>query len=239
MSEIRSMPRKHNPAPRSLILAVLGAALLSACAQRHEVTGSVPSDFRDRHPIILDRASATLDLFASGPVLDRRQTEDVRGFVRDYRENGEGPIIAYLPTGPGATGSRGLDGVRRALAASGLAGRLQIAHYHPAPGSGGPIRLSFTKLQAKVESACGYEGEEIIPTRWGASTVNRSAHNFGCAHQRNIAAQIADPRDLVRPREPGPVDGTRRLNSIERLRDQDSSPIEPAGKNIETLVKQP
>ncbi|MGL5117119.1 MAG: CpaD family pilus assembly protein [Beijerinckiaceae bacterium] len=238
MSNVRICHRAH-PSPRVFVLVILGATLLSACAQRHDVTGSVPADFRDRHPITLARSSAVLDVFASGPTLDRRQTEDVRGFVRDYRENGEGAIIAYLPAGPGGTGARGLDGVRRALSAAGVGGRLQIAHYHPEPGTGGPIRLSFTKLQAKVESNCGYEGEEIVPTRWGANAVNRSAQNFGCAHQRNIAAQIADPRDLVRPREPGPVDGTRRLNSIERLRDQETSPIEPTGKNIETLLTRP
>jgi pilus assembly protein CpaD len=238
MSDNRKPPASV-ATPRALLIALLGSTLLAACAQRHELTGSIPADFRDRHPIMLTRSAVNLDLFAYGSSLDRRQTEDVRGFVRDYKENGEGPIVAYLPAGPGGAGARGLDAVRRSLSAAGAGGRLQIAHYHPEPGGAGPIRLSFTKLQAKVESVCGYEGEEIAPTRWGASAVNRSAQNFGCAHQRNLAAQIADPRDLVRPREPGPVDGTRRLNSIERLRDQETSPIEPVGKNVDTLVKQP
>jgi pilus assembly protein CpaD len=238
MSDNRKLPASV-ATPRALLIALLGSALLAACAQRHELTGSIPADFRDRHPIVLARSAVNLDLFAHGASLDRRQTEDVRGFVRDYKENGEGPIIAYLPVVPGGRGATGLDAVRRALSAAGAGGRLQIAHYHPEPGTAGPIRISFTKLQAKVESVCGYEGEEIVPTRWGANAVNRSAQNFGCAHQRNLAAQIADPRDLVRPREPGPVDGTRRLNSIERLRDQETSPIEPVGKNVDTLVKQP
>jgi pilus assembly protein CpaD len=50
-------------------------------------------------------------------------------------------------------------------------------------------------------------------TQWGSLTRtgdNQSAANFGCAVTANLAAQIADPRDIVSPRAMTPADAQRR-----------------------------
>lgn len=39
---------------------------------------------------------------------------------------------------------------------------------------------------------------------------------FGCATQRNLAAMLADPDDLDRPREPGPPTGDAAISAIRR-----------------------
>jgi pilus assembly protein CpaD len=38
--------------------------------------------------------------------------------------------------------------------------------------------------------------------------------NFGCANQHNLAAMIADPRDLIQPREMGDGNAARRTAVI-------------------------
>lgn len=47
---------------------------------------------------------------------------------------------------------------------------------------------------------------------------NRPYWNLGCATQSNVAAQVADPIDLVRARQEGRVDTLKRMRAIEELR---------------------
>jgi pilus assembly protein CpaD len=201
-------------------------------------TSSIPTDYQQRHPIVLTHANQTLDVFAvhAARDLDYRQTEDVRAFARDYMTHGQGPLIAYLPSNGR---NAGLDAIRRALSGGGAAGRLQIAHYQSNAGSAAPIRLAFAKLQAQVNSHCSYAGEEIIPTNLKDNAVNQQPNNYGCAYQKNFASQINDPRDLVRPRQEGLIDSTKRLAGIEKIRaDKGSNTLMPSGTSLgDTLSK--
>jgi pilus assembly protein CpaD len=201
-------------------------------------TSSIPADYRQRHPIALTHANQTLDVFAgnSGHSLDYRQTEDVRAFAREYMTHGQGPLIAYLPVnGPHA----GLNSIRTALAGGGAAGRLQIAHYQSEAGAAAPIRLAFAKLQAKVNSHCSYAYEEVVPTGFKENATNGQPNNFGCAYQKNVAAQVNDPRDFARSRQEGPIDSTKRLAGIEKIRtDKGENTLMPSGTSLkETLSK--
>jgi pilus assembly protein CpaD len=40
--------------------------------------------------------------------------------------------------------------------------------------------------------------------------------NFGCAVQRNIAAELADPRDVDQPRGMTPADATKRMQVLNK-----------------------
>jgi pilus assembly protein CpaD len=40
--------------------------------------------------------------------------------------------------------------------------------------------------------------------------------DFGCSVQQNIAAMVADPKDLVAPREMGPGDAVRRATLVKQ-----------------------
>ncbi|MEI9929673.1 MAG: CpaD family pilus assembly lipoprotein [Rhizomicrobium sp.] len=48
------------------------------------------------------------------------------------------------------------------------------------------------------------------PKDWGDTADNQPPPTFGCAVQKNIAAMVADPRDLVQQRAMGPSDAARR-----------------------------
>jgi pilus assembly protein CpaD len=77
-----------------------------------------------------------------------------------------------------------------------------------------------------------YERHPIIVTRSGAhpeecgnwpedmtkTAQNTSYENFGCSQQNNIAAMVADPRDLVRPRPTAPADAMRRSKVFDNYR---------------------
>jgi pilus assembly protein CpaD len=56
------------------------------------------------------------------------------------------------------------------------------------------------------------------------NTENKHYADFGCSYQRNLAAQIADPNDLIGPRKEGDVDAENRNNVINVYRGRGIAP---------------
>lgn len=81
-----------------------------------------------------------------------------------------------------------------------------------APSQGANVQLSFVGYGA-TSPVCGHWEENIASTFY-----NQPTPNFGCATQHNIAAQIADPRDLVTPQAMTPPDTERRMIVIDHWR---------------------
>jgi pilus assembly protein CpaD len=205
--------------PVRIGLAVLIGLGLSACASHLKPTQKAfaPDEFDIRHPIKLVNGEHHLDVFAVGGGLDRRQQQDVVAFGREYATQGNGPMVAAVPQGPG--GHVALAAVRQALGTAGLRVPLQVMPYPADPAMGAaPVRLSFHRLQAKVASKCGLWPQDLAGGGTAESWHNRPYHNLGCAYQTMIAAQVANPIDLVRPRAEGPMDVQRRTKDIEALR---------------------
>ena len=50
---------------------------------------------------------------------------------------------------------------------------------------------------------------------------NKQYYNFGCAYQRNMAAMIDNPADLVQPRPESPAYTVRRTTSFAKYRKGD------------------
>jgi pilus assembly protein CpaD len=209
--------RKPYRTGKAALPATLGAALLlGACAKGDISTSGVPVDIRERHPIVLRDAPRSLDVFVgrAGGGLDPRQADDVARFGADYRRSGKGGLVAEVPTGTGrdvATHDT-LDGIRRSLARAGVSpGVLSVRTYRIAdPGLASPIRLTYASLQAGLPHSCG---------QWPTDASNEPYWNLGCASQANLAAQIADPLDLVRARGEGRLDTQKRMEAIRKLRD--------------------
>jgi pilus assembly protein CpaD len=217
----RSSPRRIGPA----LAAVALGALVGACSADRIVTGSVyPRDYRERHPMVLTDAPRSLDVFVKGAHgLDGRQYQDVRLFAEEFRQSGQTGIAIQVPSGTrnDAGVQQTFGAVRAALAAGGVPGAfVAVSTYVAAdPAVASPIRLSFARLQAKVASKCG-----LWPQDLGSSDVRFSANNepywnLGCALNTNVAAQIADPVDLVRGRAEGRIDTIRRTKAIQDLRE--------------------
>jgi pilus assembly protein CpaD len=194
-------------------------AILAACAPDRVVTGTVyPYDYRERHPIVITHAPEHLDLFVSGRGLDRRQREDLAGFITEYRGKGQGPITVAVPQGPRSAGaSQGASSIRSVLANAGVS--VASTTYPVAdPTLAAPVRLSFSALAAKVASHCGLWPQDLGVSDAGFNNNNKPYYNLGCAMQSNIAAQVADPADLVGGRAEGRPDTIRRMGNLEKLR---------------------
>lgn len=209
---------------RIAALALLAGTGLAGCTNlRPTQQAFAPDEYNVRHPIKLADSLYHIDVFETGARLDRRQHIDVVDFGKEYNRAGRGAIQAAVPQNMSAQSQ--LPGIRAALAEAGVRAPLQITSYPADPQRGAaPVRLSFLKLQAKVDSQCGLWPADLAGGKNLETWQNRPFHNLGCSYQTLMAAQVADPVDLVRSRAEGPVDSVRRTKDIEALRkDQDPS----------------
>lgn len=224
------MPASPTPKSSTLkALAAIGAltALLGACQNRAPATtGSLyPTDYRARHPIALTDAGRSLDVFVTGTGhIDPRQAADIDAFLVDFRRYGRGTLVLDMPRGVapamGAAVERTGAAIRRMSAEGGLApGQLVVTSYAVAtPTLVAPLRLSFQRMEAKVAGQCGLWPQDLGVGDAAFNGRNEAHWNFGCSTQSNIAAQVADPIDLVRGRPEGRIDTVRRTKNIEKLR---------------------
>jgi pilus assembly protein CpaD len=232
--------RLSRPVALLAAMAALAPALAGCNSRTADATGSLyPSDFRDRHPIVLGHAPRVLDVFVEGSSgFSERERADVAAFLAEYRRSGNGPIVAQVPTGTKLGGAT-RTALGRLQAAAG--GRMAVSSYVPEdPSIASPIRLSFHRLQARVASTCGLWPQDMGVEDYQFNEANKPYWNLGCASQSNFAAQIADPVDLVRGRQPTPPDTGRRMQNIEKLRQgQDPSTTYKAdGTSVKSGVGQ-
>ena len=205
------------------LAALLAALSLGACAKRMptEVQAQIPDVYQERHPVVLGDVSTSLDVFlAPNKGLDRRQAEDVKDFVEGYKSAGKGPLIATLPGGaPGGSVQHTLAEIRRVAAANGVAGGQIRTAGGPTHRTAASIRLSYSKLDARVVSKCGQWPYDMAGGSTMQSWENRPYYNLGCSYQTMLAAQVANPIDQVRGRPESSVDIGKRLADIEAIRE--------------------
>jgi pilus assembly protein CpaD len=207
--------------------ALVGLAVaLGACTHTDEVvaTASVPNDYRQRHPIAIQEAERSVVIFighARGG-LSASQRADVVGLAELWLAEGTGVIVADVPVGtPNARAAA--DAFREAhalLSAAGVPPRgVTVRHYHPDdPRQLATVRLNYPKISA-VAGPCGLWPEDIGPSINNKSYFeNKPYYNFGCAYQRNMAAMIDNPSDLVQPRPETPAYLVRRTQGFEKYR---------------------
>jgi pilus assembly protein CpaD len=188
------------------------------------VTASVPDDYRLRHPIAIQEADRSVVIFIghargglSGP-----QRADVMGLAQLWLQEGTGAIIADMPVGTSnaRAAADSMHEIQALLAAAGVPPRgLVVRDYHPDdPRQMATIRLNYPKISA-VAGPCGLWPEDLGPSiKDKGYFENKPYYNFGCAYQRNMAAMIDNPSDLVQPRTETPAYTMRRTEGFEKYR---------------------
>ena len=213
-SSKRFRRRKARTGLAGITAAALAAALAltAGCANRDSIkVGSVPDDYRTNHPIVVSESQKKIDIpvGASDSGLSAVQRVAVDGFIADY-DAGSGAVVTMLvPSGSANQAAASLVAARMAsrLSAAGVPGGriLQQSYEASQYGDSAPIRLVYSKMQAKTDQ-CGRWPADLMDT-----TDNRHWTNFGCSYQNNLAAQIANPADLLGPRKPSEIDTERRM----------------------------
>jgi pilus assembly protein CpaD len=222
-TDIAGMPMFGRPArswrPLVSLLAVVSVSLLAGCAltKRDSITvGAVPDDYRTNHPIVIAEKDQVIDLpVAAG---DRGMTRLHRvalgGFLDGYDRSAAPVMTITAPVGSAnelAAGDVASD-IRHFLRSHGIPeSRIMMASYQaPSVDISAPVRVAFTAMEAQTNK-CGRWPEDLLD-----DSENKHYANFGCSYQNNLAAQIANPADLLGPRKLSPVDAEKRGIAIEQ-----------------------
>jgi pilus assembly protein CpaD len=207
--------------------ALLGLAVaLGGCKHTEDnvTTAGFPDDYRKRHPIAITEADRSVVVFvghARGG-LNAEQRADVMAMALDWRHEATGAFSIDVPVDtPNARAAA--DSVREIQATFAAAGvppnAVIVRKYHPEdPRQMAAIRVNYPKLAA-VAGPCGLWPEDLGPSINNKTYFeNKSYYNFGCSNQRNLAAMVENPSDLVQPRAETPAYTARRTAAFEKYR---------------------
>jgi len=194
--------------PVAIAIIAAGAAL-SACGAPASGGGPVPMTPLSRWQLRVEPQMDRIALAVHETGLSPNQRSALAGLVMRARSEQSPEIVVETPAGDDPAALQMSWAVADALQASGIPVR-QVAYAAPDPRA--PVVVGFARLQA-VTYDCSRQ--------WGSLTRhadNGSSMGLGCATVSNMAAQIADPRDIQGQRPMDPADAGRRTVVIQNYR---------------------
>jgi pilus assembly protein CpaD len=199
----------------SATLAVLACLTLCACASPNTKNAAEPVTPTEHFAIDVAKQPETLRLAVHREGLSANQAQALGVFAQRWVDGGGEEITMQSPE----HGANPADAYRTAadardrLISDGVApARIQIIGYEADGDAHAPIIVGFQRYVAKGPQ-CGHAWENLT-----ATGSNSAYGSFGCAVTANIAAQIADPRDLLYPRAIEPSDAARRQTVLDHYR---------------------
>ncbi|MES0003536.1 CpaD family pilus assembly protein [Mesorhizobium sp. M0062] len=193
------------------ILAIAIAASLAGCAKRDSITvGAIPDDYRTTHPIVIAEKNQKLDLpvGAGDRGMTGSQRDTLLGFLDGYDRSAAPALTIAIPIGSAnevAATAAARDFARLAVAGGIKRNRIVVTSYQSvSPEASAPIRVSYISVRAQTDK-CGRWPEDIL-----ATSENKHYADYGCSSQNNLAAQLANPADLLGPRKSSDIDAENR-----------------------------
>jgi pilus assembly protein CpaD len=196
-------PALSTPLRRCLAVSLLTVAV-GACRHFDEgpqVAGWAVVDPSERHPIHVSQEPQTMQIavgrYAQG--LTGQQRAEVLAFADRSRASdaGNSRLIISAPGGAEneVAAMHVVRQIRRILSDYGFAETsIAVEAYQAEEGREPPIRVSYLRYVANAPQ-CGF-----WPTNLAYEPQNLPYPNLGCATQHNLAAQVANPADLLGPR---------------------------------------
>jgi pilus assembly protein CpaD len=191
----------------ALALAALG---LAACSTGMDMTPIHAVTPGAQFALRVETGADKIALAAHADGLSDAQLQALKAMAARRAEVGGGVITLSLPHGPAdaAAETRTADAAQTVLTVAGVP--VQRATYD-SDDPKAPLLVSFDYEKAVVPHCA----------RWDDLTAtyhNDAYANFGCSVNANMAAQIANPSDIVRPRAEDAPDSGRRLTILDKYR---------------------
>lgn len=188
--------------------ASVAAVLLagSCTAPMNELTLS--NDGAVNHPITVEPHynAIKLPFTAANAGLLPDKSARFEDFVAGYLAHASGSISISPPAGADAPAAIRYFAER--LAELGVPRSRIMVGTHQISDGDAQVEIGYVGYLAQVEP-CGDWSKDLANT-----ASNQTSPNFGCSVQHNIAAQVADPRDLIQPRAASAGDATRRATVL-------------------------
>ncbi|MEO8300574.1 MAG: CpaD family pilus assembly protein [Rhizomicrobium sp.] len=189
--------------------AALASVLVAGSCSVTNDGSMISEDGARNHPIAVEPSFRNLKVeFAGGA--DGMNAEDAAkfdSFVANYRVRGNGSLGISVPNGPASRAAITFFGER--AAATGISRDKILVSTRDVANGDTRVDISYITYTASAEP-CGDWSENLA-----FSGDNLTPKSFGCSVQHNIAAMVADPRDLLGPGGMGPVDTMRRAAVME------------------------
>ena len=217
---------------RGVAALAIRAAIVAGCAlvicgcntdqPQIAAVPDVPTDYRLRHPITISEADHSLEIFVGSNrgELSATQRAELLAFAQTWKREATGGVLVDLPRGTGneRAAAEAVPAIRSILAASGVpADGIVVRGYHSPGGRLATIHITYPKISAQA-GPCGLWPQDIGPSLNRGYFENQPPWNFGCASQRNLAAMVDNPADLVQPRAETPTYTMRRTTVVEKYR---------------------
>jgi pilus assembly protein CpaD len=218
MTRLHTATTEHRSRLGRCLLAIASLAVLLGGCYQH--TAIYPDDYRERHPITLKEGRHSVEVFL-GPNrggLSPSQRADVLSFAQNWQREATSGVIIDVPRGGriNRAAADSLRDIKSILAASGVPRRgMYVRHYRLSSTSPPSIKINYSKLVANA-GPCGLWPHDLGPAADLTYNENRPFWNLGCATQRNLAAMVDNPADLVQPRGETPAYEARRSVAIDK-----------------------
>ena len=185
----------------SAAVVLLQAGCMGAPA---EGTGPIPITPTSRFSLQVEPGVERIALAVHETGLSHNQTQALRDMVNRFAAEGAPMLTVEAPSGDDPVSSDVAWRVKGAIEAAGVPSyRVRLVSYM-APDPRAPVLVGFDTIRAAVPQ-CGREWSNLARTGNNAGSAN-----FGCSVNANLAAQIANPRDIVSPRPITAPDAARR-----------------------------
>lgn len=195
-------------------VSVLLASWVAGCTVPLTNNADHLSQMVDRYPVKVEPqvVSLLIPVHADHGVANR-DVARVRAFADTWKQRGYGSLGITAEGSPAA--ERVAHEVREILAAAGVdAAAVRMGTGGESRASQSPSVVVSFMTDAAVAESCDDTWTENIAD----APRNLPWQNFGCASQRNLAALLEDPRDLLQPRDEDPSDAMRRGVVLEKYR---------------------
>jgi pilus assembly protein CpaD len=202
---------------RRFLMLFAGAsfAALSACAVSQKQINAADLS---RKQITAAEVTAELkiDAIVSGEKLGDSERGAIRYFGDAYQREGHGKVIISRPTmgADDVAALRASADARAVLLAEGIdPASITEGPYDASGARSAPLVITYKTWEARVPGCPDISNYQIAWTG-----TNASLPSFGCAVNSNLAAQIANPGDLVGDHPLDPADVKRRTVIMTKYR---------------------
>lgn len=199
---------------RGVVAAGL-AALLAGCATHVPGANEKAETPSQRFEAKVTPKPEEVRLAVHAQGVSARQAEALSRLIENWRQD-EGGIIGIQSPSAGVDSSaayRMTESTRAYLMSKGVrSDQIEVTGYTPEAQAEPALLVGYLRFEAEIPE-CGKKWTNI-----SKSWKNDVQPNFGCAVTANIAAQLADPGDLLGPRQTTPQDAARRQDVLDKYR---------------------
>ena len=215
----RSRPAGRLPRAGLLLVAAAGTLMAACTPPTHSIiVGSIPDDYRTNHPIVIGESEKVLDLPVGANSYGMTEAQRIRleGFLSDYNSRSAPFVSILVPAGSAneAAAEHAAGDFAAFMRRNGISRNhiLVQSYQSPVPEASAPIRVSYTVTRASTNK-CGRWPKDILD-----NAENKHYADFGCSSQNNLAAQVANPTDLLGPRRSTSIDAENRGVAIDKYK---------------------